>query len=335
MKRLFLAVIGLLAISDLVHASTLETVRQRGELVCGVSGTIAGFATPDAQGVMRGLDADYCRAIAAAVLGNPDKVRFVSLTAPVRFTAAQSGEVDVLVRNTTTTFQRDNGIGLEGGPVYFYDGQGFLVRRDSGAKKIADLAGASICVTQGSTHELNITDWFRRNNLTFQPVVLDRYEAVAEAFYAGRCDAVTLDISAAAGLAANAPDPSRYEILPEAISKEPLSPFTRRGDEQWTHIVRWVHNALVEAEELGVTQANLNEQASSQNPTVQRLLGRTGEFGKTLGLSNDWAVNAIKAVGNYGEVFNRNVGPNSPLRLPRGQNALWSNGGLLYATPFR
>ncbi len=335
MKRLVLT-LALTLLPALANAGVLETVRERGQLVCGVSGTVAGFALPDSQGVMRGIDADYCRAVAAAVLGDPNKVRFVPLTAAIRFTALQSAEIDVLIRNTTLTFQRDNTLGLEIGAVTFYDGQGFLVRRESGAKKLADLNGATICMSQGSTHELNISELFRVRGMTFTPIVMEQYASLIEAFLNGRCDVMTQDISALAGIVSRAPDPSRYEILPEAISKEPLGIMSRRGDEQWTHILRWVHNALVEAEELGVTQANVVEQAaSSQNPTVQRLLGRSGEFGKALGLDDAWVVNLLKAVGNYGEVFNRNVGPDTPLRLARGQNALWTNGGLMYAIPFR
>ncbi len=335
MKR-FMLIMALALLPLTAKAGILDTVRERGQVVCGVSGTVAGFAFPDSQGVMRGLDADYCRAIAAAIFGDPNKVRFMPLTAAARFTALQSSEVDVLVRNTTLSFLRDNMVGLEIGAVNFYDGQGFLVRSDSGAKTVADLNGSTICMSQGSTHELNISDLFRTRNMTFKPVIMEQYNALVETFLAGRCDVMTQDVSALAGIISRAPDPSRYMILPGAISKEPLGIMTRRGDEQWTHMLRWVHNALVEAEELGVTRANVSEQlASSTNPTVQRLLGRTGEFGKALGLSNDWAVNVIKAVGNYGEIFNRNVGPDSPLRLPRGQNALWTNGGLMYAIPFR
>ncbi len=335
MKRLLIALA--VALPMAAQAATLDTVRQRGQLICGVSGNFAGFAVPDAQGVMRGIDADYCRAIAAATLGDATKVRFVTLTAQNRFTALQSGEIDVLLRNSTQTFQRDNSIGLESGPVSYYDGQGFAVRRESGAKKVADLNGATICVIQGTTHELNLADTFRARGMTFQPVVFERLDTMYEAFFSGRCDVVSQDASALAGsLATLAQDASKYEIMAETISKEPLGPFTRRGDEQWTHIVRWVHQGLVEAEELGVTQGNVAEQlGSSQNPTVQRMLGRTGEFGKALGLDGAWMVNVLKAVGNYGEVFNRNLGAASPLRLPRGQNALWTNGGLMYATPFR
>ncbi len=335
MKRLFLALALMAPMA--AQAGTLDTVRQRGQLVCGVSGNFAGFAVPDSQGVMRGIDADYCRAVAAAVLGDANKVRFVTLTAQNRFTALQSGEIDVLFRNSTQTFQRDNMIGLESGPVTFYDGQGFAVRRESGVKKIADLNGATICVIQGTTHELNLADTFRARGLTFQPVVFDRVDTMYDAFFNGRCDVVTQDGSALAGsLVSLAPDPSKYEILAEMISKEPLGPFTRRGDEQWTHIIRWLHYGLIEAEELGVTQANVAEQvASSQNPTVQRLLGRTGEFGKALGLDEAWMVNVLRVVGNYGEMFQRNLGTDSALKLTRGQNALWTAGGLMYAIPFR
>jgi general L-amino acid transport system substrate-binding protein len=336
MKSLFLAAGLLLAAAPLAaEAATLDTVKQRGQLVCGVSTGFAGFSVPDSQGTYRGIDTDYCRAIAAAVLGDPAKVRFVGLSAQNRFTALQSGEVDVLLRNSTQTFLRDASIGLHAGPVNFYDGQGFAVKREAGVAKVADLNGASICVAQGTTHEVTLGDYARAHNITFQPVVFERVDTMYQAFFSGRCDAMTQDASALAGAISVAPNPPDYTVLAETISKEPLGPFTRNGDDQWSTIIAWVHYGLIEAEELGVTQANAAEQARGPNPTAQRLLGTAGEFGTRLGLENGWMLNAIRAVGNYGEVFERNVGAGSPLKLARGLNGLWSQGGLMYAIPFR
>jgi general L-amino acid transport system substrate-binding protein len=314
---------------------TLNTVRQRGQLVCGVSQGFAGFSAPDSRGEFRGLDVDYCRAVAAAVLGDKAKVRFVPLTAQARFTALQTGEIDVLFRNSTQTFLRDTSLGLNQGPVNFYDGQGFAVRRDSNVKRVQDLDGATVCVAQGTTHELNLNDSFRARRIRFQPVVFERVDTMYEAFFAGRCDAMTQDASALAGALTVAREPAAYAVLEETISKEPLGPFTRNGDEQWSNIILWTHYALVEAEELGVTQANAEERARGQDATAQRLLGASGEFGSRLGLDNRWAYNAIRAVGNYGEVFERNVGEGSPVKLRRGLNGLWTAGGLMYAIPFR
>lgn len=340
MMRRFLVAAALAATTlaaTAAEAQTLAAVRARGTLVCGVSQGFAGFSAPDSRGEQRGLDADYCRALAAAVLGDPTKVRFVPLTAQARFAALQSGEIDVLYRNSTQTFLRDASLGLQQGPVNFYDGQGFAVRRDANVQRVQQLDGATICVAQGTTHELNLNDTFRARNIRFSPVVFERIDTMYQAFFAGRCDAMTQDASALAGaLGTAAPNPADYAVLAETISKEPLGPFTRNGDDQWTNIVEWLHYALVEAEEYSVTQANAEQQAgASQDATVQRLLGRTGDFGQRLGLDNRWALNAIRAVGNYGEVFERNVGQQSPLRLPRGQNATWRNGGMMYAIPFR
>lgn len=328
------AILAATVCAGFAQAATLDNVRQRGTLACGVSTGFAGFSAPDSRGEMRGLDADYCRALAAAVLGDPAKVRFVTLTAQNRFTALQSGEIDVLYRNSTQTFVRGATLGFEQLPVNFYDGQGFAVRRDAGAKKVADLDGATICLAQGTTHELTIGDVFRARGLTFQPVVFERIDTMYDAFFAGRCDAITQDSSALAGaLGTVAPNPDQYEVLTETISKEPLGPFVRKGDQQWSDIVRFLHYALVEAEELGITAANAGQPAT--DPTAQRLLGQSGEFGKALGLEPDWAKRAIVAVGNYGELFERNVGQASPLKLQRGLNGLWTKGGLMYAIPFR
>ncbi len=336
MKTWLLGAIAALSLSAIAQAQqTLAQVKARGTLICGVSQGFAGFSAPDSRGEYRGLDVDYCRATAAAVLGDASKVRFVPLTAQARFTALQTGEIDVLFRNSTQTFVRATSLGLTQGPVNFYDGQGFAVRRDANVRNVAGLNGATICVAQGTTHELNLGDVFRARNLRFSPVVFERVDTMHEAFYAGRCDAMTQDASALAGALTSARDPAAYQVLEETISKEPLGPFTRNGDIQWTNTIAWIHGALIEAEEYGVTQANAQAQAAGQNPTIQRLLGTTGEFGKHLGLENGWALNAIRAVGNYGEIFERHVGQGSPLKLRRGLNGLWNQGGLMYAIPFR
>jgi general L-amino acid transport system substrate-binding protein len=314
---------------------TLAGVKQRGALNCGVSQGFNGFSAPDSRGEYKGLDVDYCRALAAAVLGDPAKVRFVPLTAQARFTALQTGEIDVLYRNSTQTFLRDTSIGLLQGPVNFYDGQGFLVKRDLNVAKVQELDGATICVAQGTTHELNLSDVFRTRGIKFTAVVFERIDTMYEAFFSGRCDAMTQDASALAGALSAARNPAGYLVLAETISKEPLGPFTRNGDAGWSRIVEWLHMALIEAEELGVTQANAADRIKDANPTVQRLLGTAGEFGGKLGLENGWALAALKAVGNYGEIFERNVGATSPLQLPRGLNGLWTKGGLMYAIPFR
>src|SRR6266550_5964960 len=334
MKRVLYAA-GLVAMGIAgASAATLDTVKQRGQLVCGVSTGFAGFSTPDSQGNFKGLDADYCRAMGAAIFGDPAKVRFVALTAQNRFTALQSGEIDVLLRNSTQTYLRAVSIGLRVAPVNFYDGQGFVVKRDAKVDKVAGLNGATVCVAQGTTHEVTLGDYGRANKIDWKAVVYERPDTMYQAFFSGRCDAMTQDASALAGSVGTvAPNPADYVILPETISKEPLGPFTRNGDEVWTNIVAWLHYGLIEAEENGVTATNVDEQAKGQNPTVQRLLGTTGEFGQRLGLDNRWMLNAVKAVGNYGEIFERNVGATSQLKLKRGLNGLWSKGGLMYAVP--
>jgi len=331
---LLVAAFAVAAFSD-AGAQTLAAVKQRGTLNCGVSQGFAGFSAPDSRGEYRGLDADYCRALAAAVLGDATKVRFSPLTAQARFTALQTGEIDVLYRNSTQTFLRDASLGLNQGPVNFYDGQGFAVRRDAGVDKVQQLDGATICVAQGTTHELNLGDVFRARGIKFSPVVFERVDTMYDAFFAGRCDAMTQDASALAGALTVARNPADYLVLEETISKEPLGPFTRNGDQQWSNIILWLHHALVEAEELGVTAADAEAKRRDANPTVQRLLGTSGEFGQRLGLDNGWAYAAIRAVGNYGEVFERNVGQGGPLKLRRGLNGLWTQGGLMYAIPFR
>jgi general L-amino acid transport system substrate-binding protein len=337
MKRIIIATGLLTASFCAATAATLDTVKQRGTLVCGVSAGFAGFSAPDSQGNYKGLDVDYCRALAAGVLGDANKVRYVALTAQNRLTALQSGEIDVLYRNSTQTYLRGVTLGLRQGPVNFYDGQGFVVRRDSGVKDLKGLNGATVCVAQGTTHEVTLGDYGRANGIEWKPLVFDRIDTMYQTFFGGRCDAMTQDNSALAGAVATAaPNAADYLVLPQTISKEPLGPFTRNGDEVWTDIVTWLHYGLVEAEELGVTSANADDMAKSSSvPAIQRLLGNSGDLGSRLGLDNKWMVQAIKAGGNYAEIFERNVGQASPLKLNRGLNATWSNGGLMYAIPFK
>ena len=336
MKRVIVATGLLAAWLSGAAAGTLDTVKQRGMLMCGVSTGFAGFSAPDSQGNYKGLDSDYCRALAAGVLGDAGKVRYVALTAQNRFTALQSGEVDVLYRNSTQTFLRGVTLGLRQGPVNFYDGQGFVVRSDSGVKDLKALNGATVCVAQGTTHEVTLGDYGRANGIDWKPLVFDRPDTMLQAFFGGRCDAMTQDASALAGsVTTAAPNPADYTILPLTISKEPLGPFTRNGDEVWTDIVAWLHYGLIEAEELGVTAANADEMAKSAVPSIGRLLGSAGDLGSRLGLGNKWMLQAIKATGNYGEMFERNVGKASPLKLDRGLNATWSKGGLMYALPIK
>ncbi|MBA2400011.1 MAG: amino acid ABC transporter substrate-binding protein, partial [Bradyrhizobium sp.] len=332
MKRVVIAT-GLLALSfAAASAATLDTVKQRGTLVCGVSAGFAGFSTPDSQGNYKGLDVDYCRALAAGVLGDAAKVRYVALTAQNRFTALQSGEIDVLYRNSTQTYLRGVTLGLRQGPVNFYDGQGFLVKRDAGVKELKDLKGATVCVAQGTTHEVTLGDYGRANGIDWKPLVFDRTDTMYQTFFGGRCDVMTQDASALAGAVTTAaPNPADYVVLPQTISKEPLGPFTRNGDEVWSDIITWLHYGLVEAEELGVTAANADEMTKSSTPAIQRLLGTAGDLGSRFGLDNKWMLQAIKAGGNYSEIFERNVGKASPLKLDRGLNATWNKGGLMYA----
>src|SRR5690349_19016313 len=329
--------IGLLAaMVSSAQGATLDTVKQRGTLVCGVSAGFAGFSAPDSQGNYKGLDVDYCRALAAAVLGDATKVRYVALTAQNRFTALQSGEIDVLYRNSTQTYLRGVTLGLRQGPVNFYDGQGFVVKKDLNVKDLKDLKGATVCVAQGTTHEVTLGDYGRANGIDWKPLVFDRVDTMYQTFFGGRCDAMTQDASALAGAVATAaPNPADYLVLPTTISKEPLGPFTRNGDEVWSNIITWLHYGLIEAEELGVTQGNVDEMAKSSTPGIQRLLGVSGDLGSRLGLDNKWMQASLKATGNYGEIFERNVGKSSPLKLERGLNALWNKGGLQYAIPFK
>ncbi|MDO9707301.1 amino acid ABC transporter substrate-binding protein [Paracraurococcus lichenis] len=314
---------------------TLAAVKQRDVLVCGTSTGAAGFSLPDSRGEYRGLDSDLCRALAAAVLGDTTKIRWVPLTGQARLPALQSGQVDVLIRTTTWTQVRDTANGLNFTAVNFYDGQGFMLRKSLGIGRATELQGASICVTSGSTNELNLADWARLNKVEYRPVVFEQNDEARRSYLAGRCDAYSTDASQLAGLRSSFPNPEEHVILPEIISKEPHAPAVRHGDDQWFDIVRWTFFALLTAEELGITQANIDGFQTSQNPEVRRLLGLTGDHGPLMGLDRRWAWQAVKAVGNYGEIFERNLGMGSAVRLPRGLNDLWTRGGLMYAPPIR
>jgi general L-amino acid transport system substrate-binding protein len=314
------------------NAPIFDAVRQHGYVQCGVNTGSAGFAVPDAQGNWRGLDVDTCRAIAAAMFNDATKVRFSPLTAQQRFTALQSGEVDVLARNTTWSFQRDVQLGIDFAAINFYDGQGFLVARRQNVHSVRELNGATICVPPGTTTELNVADYFRSANMQFTPVVIERLEEITQAFFAGRCDVYTNDVSGLAGTRSQAPNPNDYVILPEVISKEPLGPAVRHGDQRWADVVRWSFYAMLEAEELGLSSQNIDQQMSTTNPAIQRFVGATGDFGRMLGVDNRWAYNIVKQVGNYAEIYARNI---TPLGIERGINRLWRDGGLMYAPPLR
>ena len=298
---------------------------------------MTGFAEPDASGKWQGFDVGVCRAVAAAVLGDPTAVEFVPLTTKVRFTALNSGEIDVLARNTTWTFQRDFDLKLDFIGVNYYDGQGFLVPRDLGVSSAKDLDGATVCIQTGTTTELNLADFFRVNDISYEPVPVETGSEAQKQYFAGACDVYTTDASALASARAAASDPDAHMVLPEIISKEPLGPVVRHGDNQWGDVVRWTLNALISAEELGVTSANVAEMSAvaGGNPEINRMLGTEGSLGEWLGLSADWAKNAIMAGGNYGELFEANIGVSTPLGIPRGLNAMWTNGGLIYSPPFR
>ena len=338
MKKLLMTVAAGAALAmgaSAVSAQTLNQVKQRGVLQCGSNTGLAGFGQPDAQGNWTGLDVDFCRAVAAAIFNDPAKVKFVPLSAKDRFTALQSGEVDLLVRNTTWTMSRDTSLGLEFAVVNYYDGQGFMVRKKLNVKSAMDLSGASVCSQQGTTTELNLADFFRANKLKYEPVIFATSDETIKAYDAGRCDVFTTDASGLYAERLKLTNPDDHMILPEIISKEPLGPSVRQGDPQWNDLIKWTHFAMVNAEELGVSRANVDEQLKSANPEIKRLLGTEGKFGEMLGLTDDWAYRIIKHVGNYGEVFERNLGVNSPLGIPRGLNHLWSMGGIIYAPPMR
>jgi general L-amino acid transport system substrate-binding protein len=315
--------------------ATLNSVKQKGFLTCGSNTGLAGFGQPDAQGSWTGLDVDLCRAIAAAIFDDPTKVRYIPLAAKDRFTALQSGEVDVLSRNSTMTMSRDTQLGLDFPAINYFDGQGFMVRKKLGVSSAKELNGASICTQQGTTTELDLADYFRANHMKYQVVAFPNSDEVFVAYEAGRCDALTNDRAGLYSVRSKASAPDDHIVLPEIISKEPLGPAVRHGDNQWGDIVRWTHMAMLNAEELGVTKANADQMKTSDNPEIKRLLGTEGKFGEAIGLTNDWAVRVIKHVGNYGESFEKNVGEGSRLKIKRGQNALWTKGGLQYGIPVR
>jgi general L-amino acid transport system substrate-binding protein len=337
MKRFsfVLAMIAVFALIGSVSAGTLDDVKAKGFIQAGVNGDLFGFGKPDEKGVWKGLDVDTARAIAAAVFGDADKVKYTPLTAKTRFTALQSGEIDVLTRNCTQTLSRDTALGLDFVQVNYYDGQGFLVSKKLGVKSAKELDGASVCVLPGTTTELNVADYFRSNGMKMKPVVIENTAELAKTFFAGRCDCLTSDASQLAGTRAVAPNPDDYMILPEIISKEPLAPAVRHGDNQWKDIVNYSVLAMINAEELGITSKNVDEMLKSTDPKIMRFLGVTEGNGKALGLDEKFAYNIVKQVGNYGEVFERNVGVNTPLGIERGLNALWTDGGLMYSPPFK
>ena len=326
---------ALVVAAGTAHAQTLDTVKKRGTLHCGVNVSLAGFSAPDDKGNWTGLDVDFCRALAVAVLGDDKKIKYVPTTAKERFEALKSGEVDVLARNTTWSMSRDTKLSMMFGPVNYYDGQGFMVKKALGVKSAKELKGATVCVQTGTTTELNLADFFRANKLDYKPVVFEKADEAVAAYTSGRCDAFTTDASGLYSERLKLAKPDEHLVLPEIISKEPLGPAVRQGDVQWFNIVKWTHYAMVTAEELGVDSKNVGEMANSTNPDIKRLLGKEGEFGKDIGLGVDWAANIIKTVGNYGESFDRNVGAGSRLAIARGQNALWTKGGLQYAPPIR
>jgi general L-amino acid transport system substrate-binding protein len=315
---------------------TLDAVKKNGFLTCGVSTGLQGFSLADSQGRYAGLDVDVCRMVAAAVLGDAGKVKYVPLSSQQRFTAIQSGEVDILSRTTTWTLQRDTQLGLNFAPVVFYDGQGFMVPKKLGLKSAKELKGATVCVQPGTTTELNLADFFRANKIDFKPVVIEKLEEVEAAYFSGRCDAYTTDRS---GLAATrigkAPNPDDHVILPEVISKEPLAPAVRHGDDEWFDIVKWSVFGMIDAEEKGINSKNVDAMLKSDDPEVKRMLGATAGLGKALHLDDKWLYAIVKQVGNYGESFERNVGKDSPLKLERGLNRLWTEGGLMYGMPVR
>ncbi|MDA7746936.1 amino acid ABC transporter substrate-binding protein [Psychromonas sp.] len=322
-------------VPTLSHADTLDDVMKKGVLNCGVSTGIPGFSAADSKGVWKGLDVDYCRAVASAVFGDASKVKYFPLTAKERFTALQSGEIDLLSRATTWTATRDTSLGLTFAGVNYYDGQGFLVSTKLGVSSAKELDGATFCIQAGTTTELNLTDYFKSNGMEYKAVTYDTSGQTIDGFKNGRCDAVTSDASQLYGLKLKMDDPASVVVLPEVISKEPLGPVVRQGDEKWFKIARWALYATLEAEELGVSSSNVDAMLKSENPGVKRLLGVTGQHGKDLGLKNDWAYQIVKQAGNYGEMFDKNVGKDSPVKIDRGLNKLWNQGGLMYSMPVR
>jgi general L-amino acid transport system substrate-binding protein len=336
-KSVFLGTLSLLAlVAGGATAATLDDVKARGMLNCGVSTGVNGFSAPDSKGVWQGFDVAICRAVAAAVLGDPMKVNFVSTTGQTRFSALASGEIDILARNSTWTFSRDVDLKFTFTGVNYYDGQGFMVKKALGVSSAKELDGATVCIQTGTTTELNLADFFKANNLKYEPVPIETNAEAQQQYLAGSCDVYTTDASGLAATRATFADAENHILLPEIISKEPLGPLVRQGDDQWADIARWTLNALIAAEEYGVTSANIDELAKgTDNPETNRLLGTEGDLGAMFGLDKDWAVRAIKAGGNYGEIFASNIGEATPIALARGLNAQWTQGGLMYAMPFR
>ncbi|ABM04528.1 amino acid ABC transporter substrate-binding protein, PAAT family [Psychromonas ingrahamii 37] len=322
-------------VPSLASASTLEEVVKKGDINCGISTGIAGFSSTDSKGVWEGLDVDFCKSVAAAVFGDASKVKYIPLTAKERFTALQSGEIDVLSRATTWTATRDTSLGLNFAGVNYYDGQGFLVNKKLGISSAKELSGATFCIQAGTTSELNLTDYFQSNNMEYRAVTYDTSGQTVNGFKSGRCDVITSDASQLYGLKLKLDDPDSAIVLPEIISKEPLGPVVRQGDDEWFNIVRWTMFATLEAEELGVSSANVDAMLKSENPSIMRLLGKSGTAGENLGLKGDWVYQIVKQVGNYGEMFDKNVGKDSPLNIDRGLNKLWNQGGLMYSMPIR
>jgi general L-amino acid transport system substrate-binding protein len=342
MKNVLTGMLGVAVVAltaSVASGATLDDVKAKGFLQCGVNTGLAGFAAPNDKGEWSGFDVDYCKAIAAAIFGDPNKVKYTPTTAKERFTALQSGEIDVLARNTTWTISRDTALGFNFTGINYYDGQGFMInaKKLPGVNSALQLSGASVCVQTGTTTELNLADYFKANKMEYNPVVFEKLEEVNAAYDSGRCDVYTTDQSGLYAIRLTLAAPDDHVVLPEIISKEPLGPAVRQGDDQWFDIVKWVHFALLTAEELGITQANVEEMKTNGNPEIKRVLGEEADtkIGTDLGLSNDWVVNIVKGVGNYGEIFERNIGAASPLKIARGVNAQWSKGGLQYAPPIR
>ena len=335
MKRMIAMGIALLGLVLPAAAGTLDNVRSRGVLNCGANGQLPGFGLPDSQGTWTGFDVDYCRAYAATIFNDPSKVKFVALTAKDRFTALQAGDIDVLARNTTWSSSRETQLGLHATGATYFDGQGFIIRKNLRVNSALELSDASVCIQQGTTTELNLADYFRANRMKLKTVTFAQLDEALKAYDTGRCDAFTADASALYGIRLKLAHPDEHVVLPEIISKEPLSPFVRQGDDQWFNIIRWVHFVMLNAEEFNVNKSNVDEQLKSENPEIKRLLGSEQNYGEQFGLTKDWAYRVIKLVGNYGEVFDRNLGQGSPLKISRGLNALYTKGGIQYGPPVR
>ncbi|MGY0399277.1 MAG: amino acid ABC transporter substrate-binding protein [Ostreibacterium sp.] len=318
-----------------VQAGTLEDVKSGGKLACGITPGTAGFSAPDADNIWQGIDVDFCRAVSSAIFDDPNKVKFVPLTAKERFTALQSGEIDLLSRITTKTMSRDTSLAINFIGTMYYDGQGFMVRKSLGVKDAMDLSGASVCTDTGTTTELNIADFFKSNKLDYKPVVFEKKEEAISAYDTGRCDVISSDISGLQAYRTKMKKPDDHIVLPNVISKEPLTPAVRHGDDKWLDLVEWTRNCQINAEELGVNSKNVEMMKKSSNPAIKRLLGLEGNFGKAIGLSNNWCANVITKVGNYGEIYDRNLGPNAVITIDRGLNRLWNKGGIMYAAPIR